>query len=188
MNHALSGLEFAAGIPGTLGGAIMMNAGAWGMEMADRVVSIEMVDPEGTALKTLDRKELAFSYRHLSARGILLAATLKLTNASAETIQKRVHQNLMQKKSAQPVSEASAGCFFKNPAQGKSAGELIELSGLKGLRINDAMVSCVHANYIVNVNAARCEDVLELKQHIQKTVFEKFQINLETEVRIEGEQ
>lgn len=82
---------------------------------------------------------------------------------------------------------ASAGCFFKNPAKGKTAGELIESAGIKGMKINDAMVSKKHANFIVNINNARCKDVLLLQQHIQKTILKKYNINLKTEVRIKGE-
>ena len=105
-----------------------------------------------------------------------------------KVIEETFKQNLSQKNSAQPVSLASAGCFFKNPTSGKSAGELIEKSGLKGMKIKDAMVSQTHANFIVNINNATCNDILLLKQQIQKIVFNKFHIKLKTEVRVEGEQ
>ncbi|MBT7261950.1 MAG: UDP-N-acetylmuramate dehydrogenase [Desulfobacula sp.] len=187
IEHSLSGLEHAAGIPGTVGGAIMMNAGTRFWDISNIIESIDVLDQKTLTFKTLKKKELDFSYRHLNQSGIIVAATFKLTEKPREEIKKIFKENLVKKNAAQPVFAASAGCFFKNPSLGKSAGELIEKSGLKGMRINDAMVSLKHANFIVNTNNASCEDVLLLKQHIQKVVFKKFHIKLETEVRLEGE-
>ena len=187
LTQGLSGLEFAAGIPGTIGGAIMMNAGTPSRNMAAIVEAIEVMNPQTLDIQTIQRKNLDFSYRHLHQDGFLVAADLTLTRADSKKIETAFNQNLRNKTASQPVSAASAGCFFKNPDQGRSAGELIEQSGLKGLRINDAMVSEHHANYIVNLNHATCEDILTLKQRIQETVFNRYQIKLETEVRIKGE-
>ena len=187
IEHSLSGLEHAAGIPGTVGGAIMMNAGTRFWDISNNIESIDVLDQKTLTFKTLKKKELDFSYRHLNQSGIIVAATFKLTEKPREEIKKIFKENLVKKNAAQPVFAASAGCFFKNPSLGKSAGELIEKSGLKGMRINDAMVSLKHANFIVNTNNASCEDILLLKQHIQKIVFKKFHITLETEVRLEGE-
>ncbi|MBT3387314.1 MAG: UDP-N-acetylmuramate dehydrogenase [Desulfobacula sp.] len=187
IEHSLSGLEHAAGIPGTVGGAIMMNAGTRFWDISNIIESIDVLDQKTLIFKILKRKELDFSYRQLNQSGIIVAATFKLTEKPREEIKKIFKENLVKKNAAQPVFAASAGCFFKNPSLGKSAGELIEKSGLKGMRINDAMVSLKHANFIVNTNNASCEDVLLLKQHIQKVVFKKFHIKLETEVRLEGE-
>ncbi len=187
IEHSLSGLEYAAGIPGTVGGAIMMNAGTSSWDISNSVESIDVLDQKTLSFKTLKRKELDFSYRQLNQSGIIVAATFKLTEKPREEIKKIFKENLIKKNAAQPVFAASAGCFFKNPSLEKSAGELIEKSGLKGMRINDAMVSLKHANFIVNTNNASCEDILLLKQHIQKIVFKKFHIKLETEVRLEGE-
>lgn len=186
-DHSLSGLEFAAGIPGTLGGAIAMNAGTKSKDMAGIVADLTVLDPKTSAIQTIERKDLDFSYRRLEISGIIVAASLGLTPANQAKIEQTVKQNLLLKKTTQPVSAASAGCFFKNPAKGMPAGELIEKSGLKGMRINDAMVSEIHANYLVNIGNATCEDILSLKTHIEDTVFNTFKIKLETEVRVEGE-
>ncbi len=185
--HSLSGLEFAAGIPGTLGGAVAMNAGTKTGDMSGIVADIEVLDTKTLTLQIIERKILEFSYRRLRAPGIIVAATLALKPGDRAKIEHTVQQNLLMKKSTQPVSAASAGCFFKNPAQGPSAGELIEKSGLKGMRINDAMVSDIHANYIINTGNATCGDILLLKQHIEETVFNTCKIKLETEVRLENE-
>jgi UDP-N-acetylmuramate dehydrogenase len=187
IDHSLSGLEYAAGIPGTVGGAIMMNAGTKSWQMSDIVESIEILNKDTLDFETRQKKDLDFSYRQLDFSGIIMAATLVLTTKPCGQIEKIFKENLIRKNDSQPVFAASAGCFFKNPAPGKSAGELIEKSGLKGMRINDAMVSEKHANFIVNTNNATCEDILLLKQHVQKIVFKKYQIKLQTEVRIEGE-
>jgi UDP-N-acetylmuramate dehydrogenase len=186
-DHSLSGLEFAAGIPGTLGGAIAMNAGTKTGDMSGIIVEIEVLDTKTLTLQTIERKNLEFSYRHLKIQGIIVAATLGLKQADPATIQHTIQQNLLMKNSTQPVSAASAGCFFKNPAEGPSAGELIEKSGLKGIKINDAMVSDIHANYIVNTGNATCDDILSLKRHVEKTVFNIYKVKLETEVRLENE-
>ena len=187
IEHSLSGLEYLAGIPGTVGGAIMMNAGTSSWDISNIIESIDVLDQKTLTFKTLKRKELDFSYRQLNQSGIIVAATFKLIEKSRGKIKKTFKENLVKKNATQPVFAASAGCFFKNPSLGKSAGELIEKSGLKGMKINDAMVSLKHANFIVNTNNASCEDILLLKQHIQKAVFKKFHIKLKTEVRLEGE-
>ena len=187
INQSLAGLEFAAGIPGTIGGAIIMNAGIPSGKMSNIVQSIDVLNQQTLAVETIEKKDLNFSYRHLNPPGIIVAAKLDLMEAAPGKIENTFRQNLNQKKSTQPIAADSAGCFFKNPDQGMSAGELIEKSGLKGIKINDAMVSRIHANYIVNTCHATCEDILLLKQKIQETVFKKYQINLETEVRIKGE-
>ncbi len=187
LDHSLSGLEFAAGIPGTLGGALAMNAGTKAGDMSGIIRDIKIVDPRTLTLEIVERKNLEFSYRCLELPGIIVAATLALKPADRLEVERTVQENLSFKKSTQPISVASAGCFFKNPAQGMPAGELIEKSGLKGISINGARVSDLHANYIINTGNAACDDILRLKQHIQDTVFNAFKIKLETEVRIEGE-
>ena len=187
LDHSLSGLEFAAGIPGTLGGALAMNAGTKAGDMSCIVADLTVLDPRTLALQTMDRNNLEFSYRHLVLTGIIVSATLALEPTDPAKIEKTFQQSLVLKKASQPVSAASAGCFFKNQAQGMPAGELIEKAGLKGMRIKGAMVSDIHANYIINTGNATCEDILSLKKHIQETVFKIYQINLETEVRMEGE-
>jgi UDP-N-acetylmuramate dehydrogenase len=185
--HSLSGLEFAAGIPGTLGGAIAMNAGTKTGDMSGIVVDLMVLDTKALTFQTIERQNLDFSYRHLKVPGIIVAATLELKPADQMVIEQTFKQNLLLKNTTQPVSVASAGCFFKNPAKGMPAGELIEKSGLKGMKLNGAMVSDIHANYIVNIGNATCGDILTLKKHIEETVFNTFKVKLETEVRVEGE-
>ncbi len=187
INHCLSGLEFAAGIPGTIGGAIMMNAGTKSGEISDIIDSIDVLGKKTLEFETIEKKDLDFSYRRLNLLDIIVAARLTLKEENQKVIEENFKQNLSQKNATQPVSLASAGCFFKNPTSGKSAGELIEKSGLKGMKIKDAMVSQTHANFIVNINNATCNDILLLKQQIQKIVFNKFHIKLKTEVRVKGE-
>ncbi|MBA3011840.1 MAG: UDP-N-acetylmuramate dehydrogenase [Proteobacteria bacterium] len=188
MDQGLSGLEFAAGIPGTLGGAIMMNAGTATWNISQAVASVETIDTKTLLYQTLEKKDLAFSYRKLCLEdNILLGAHFTLTTADPKLIRKRFDQQMKNKKATQPVSLASAGCFFKNPPNNLPAGKLIEDAGLKGKKINGAMVSELHANFIINTGNARCADILALKRLIQKTVFEKFQIQLETEVKVTGE-
>ncbi len=186
-DNALSGLEFAAGIPGTLGGAVYMNAGGAKAAMADIVESAQLLELDTLEIKNIDKDAIRFSYRRSDLSGILLQVVLRLKRADKIEIEAANTRNLKQKKQTQPVGAASAGCFFKNPSQGKPAGQLIEEAGLKGMRINDAQVSDVHANYIVNLNNATCRDILDLKQKVEKTVMDKFHIKLETEVRVEGE-
>jgi UDP-N-acetylmuramate dehydrogenase len=186
-DHSLSGLEFAAGIPGTLGGAVMGNAGTPDGDMARIVKQVVLLNPETLKTKTYTTSPDDFSYRKSRLNGIVLDIFLSLVPSDKNKIKKKVTAILNQRRLAQPMNAASAGCFFKNPDQGKPAGQLIEEAGLKGFRINDAQVSDHHANYIVNLNHARCKDILNLKEMVQSTVFKKFNINLETEVRIEGE-
>jgi UDP-N-acetylmuramate dehydrogenase len=188
INQGVSGLEFAAGIPGTLGGAIMMNAGTAAWEISQIVAALEVIDTHTGTHQTIDRKNLAFSYRRLCMPDkIIVGAHLTLTKKDPVLIQNSFAQTMKNKKATQPISLASAGCFFKNPSPDMPAGKLIENAGLKGVQINGAKVSDLHANFIVNTGNARCEDILALKRLIQKTVFEKYQINLETEVKVTGE-
>ena len=188
MDQNLAGLEFAAGIPGTLGGAIIMNAGTASWEISQAVAALEIIDIKTLTFKTIKRKDLAFSYRQLAAVDVLIVgAHLSLTPADPAGIKKRFDQTLKAKKNTQPISLASAGCFFKNPSSHAPAGKLIEDAGLKGKKINGAKVSTLHANFIVNTGNARCEDIIALKNLVQKTVFEKYHIKLETEVKVTGE-
>lgn len=187
INNSLSGLEFAAGIPGTIGGAIKMNAGTQSGDISSIIQSIEVLNENTFEIQKIENNLLDFSYRKLNLSGIIVSAAITLKKKNQKKIEEIFKHNLTKRNANQPVSFASAGCFFKNPALGKSAGELIEKSGLKGMSVNDAMVSQKHGNFIVNIGHASCDDVLLLKQKIQETVFQKFNIFLETEVRIEGE-
>ena len=179
----LSGVEFALGIPGTVGGALIMNAGAWGSSFGDVVTDVTVMRDTGE-LVTLTHDEANFEYRHsgLDAYFCVVGATLKLQLGDVDTITAQMNALFKQKTDTQPFAEENAGCMFKNPP-GDSAGRLIDISGLKGYRIGGAEVSTVHGNFILNINNATAEDVLNLVAHIQKQVRKKTGISLQTEVK-----
>jgi UDP-N-acetylmuramate dehydrogenase len=179
----LSGVEFALGIPGAVGGALIMNAGAWGSSFGDVVTDVTVMRDTGE-LVTLTHDEANFEYRHsgLDAYFCVVGATLKLQQGNVDTITAQMNALFKQKTDTQPFAEENAGCMFKNP-HGDSAGRLIDISGLKGYRIGGAEVSTVHGNFILNINNATAEDVLNLVAHIQKQVREKTGISLQTEVK-----
>lgn len=184
--NSLTGFEFASGIPGTIGGAIFMNAGAYGGEMKDIVESVEVLDLDNYEVKELKNEELDFSYRKSIIQRknyIVLTVKLKLKKGNKEEI-KAVYEDLREKRnSKQPLNFGSAGSTFKRP-EGHFASKLIEDAGLKGYHINDAWVSEKHSGFIVNKGNASYKEVMELIEHVQKVVFEKFEVKLETEVRI----
>jgi UDP-N-acetylmuramate dehydrogenase len=178
----LSGLEFASGIPATVGGAIFMNAGANGAETADCLEEVTFVDHVGK-LHTWKKSELAFSYRFSSfqqKKGAIVSAKFLL--ASSEEARKKQFAIIEYRKRTQPYQDPSAGCVFRNPV-GWSAGALIEKSGLKGFSIGGAEVSSMHANFIVNKGGATAEDVLSLVEEVKKRVLAATGVELEMEVR-----
>ncbi len=166
VEYCYTGLEFAVGIPGSLGGAVVMNAGAWGGEMADCIVSLCVVS-SSSGMQNIERDELEFDYRIWKNRGsgdsrrIVLSAEICLECGNKELIKNTCRENLAQRKCRQPQMFKNAGSFFRNP-QGDSAGRLIEASGLKGKVLGGAMVSDVHANFIVNMGDATALDVRNL--------------------------
>ena len=180
----LQGLEFAAGIPGSVGGAVAMNAGAWGKEMSGILSSVTFLRGSGELLER-DKRELAFSYRHLETEGMIVTvAEFLLQAGDRQEIEQRCAQLLGDRKKKQPQGLASAGSFFKNPAGFPSAGRLIEEAGLKGVRVGGAQVSEVHANFLVNIGSATAQDFLDLMHLVQEKVAERFKIRLEPEVHI----
>ena len=184
-NKGLSGLEFAHGIPGTVGGGVYMNAGAYGGEICQVCESVEVMDRQGN-LRQLSAAQMAFSYRHsiLEETGdIVISAVFKLTPQPVAQIRARMKE-LMEKRSAsQPLDLPSAGSAFKRPAKGYAAA-LIDEAGLKGFQIGGAAISKKHAGFAVNLGNARAEDVRMLLQQVSDKVFEKTGIRLEPEVRI----
>ena len=184
--NSLTGFEFASGIPGTIGGAIFMNAGAYGGEMKDIVESVEVLDLDNYEVKELKNEELDFSYRKSIIQRknyIVLTIKLKLKKGNKEEI-KAVYEDLRERRnSKQPLNFGSAGSTFKRP-EGHFASKLIEDAGLKGYHINDAWVSEKHSGFVVNKGNASYKEVMELIEYVQKVVFEKFEVKLETEVRI----
>ena len=184
--EGLGGLEFLAGIPGTVGGAVAMNAGAFGEEVEGVVESIQVLTPQGK-LATKHRSELAFSYRNLSLpeKSIVVRACFRCERKSREMVSRKVSDYLKMRKATQPLEYPSAGSVFRNPSN-DYAGRLIEEAGLKGKKVGGAMISPKHANYIVNTGKAKAEDVLTLMGLAKQRVKEDTGIELETEIRIIG--
>lgn len=184
--NSLTGFEFASGIPGTIGGAIYMNAGAYGGEMKDIVESVKVLDLDNFELRELKNEELEFSYRKSIIQRknyIVTTIKLKLQKGNKEEIN-AVYEDLRERRnSKQPLNFGSAGSTFKRP-EGHFASKLIEDAGLKGYHINDAWVSEKHSGFVVNKGNASYKEVMELIEYVQKVVFEKFGVKLETEVRI----
>ncbi len=182
--QGLAGLAFAHGIPGTLGGGVVMNAGAYGGELKDVVADVTALYPDG--VRTLTADEMGFSYRHSafsSGEGIVLGAKLKLEPGDPNAIKAKMDELMARRKASQPLEFPSAGSTFKRPP-GHYAGPLIESCGLKGARIGGAEVSCKHAGFVVNAGGATCADVLALMEKVQKTVFDTYGVLLEPEVKI----
>lgn len=188
VENALSGLEFGAGIPGTLGGWIAMNAGIGLREMKDVVTEIEVVDREGENLRSLSREQLDFQYRELAglpAGSIITAARIALEKSERAKVQTEIDRLLSHRLSSQPTDIPSCGSVFRNPP-GEFAGQLIDSAGLKGTRDGAAEISTVHANFIVNHGGATAGNVLRLIAQAQERVEQATGIRLETEVKILG--
>ena len=189
LENSLTGLEFAWGIPGSCGGAAFMDAGAYGGEMRDVVVSCEHVDLRTGECGRFEGGELDFAYRHSAYSGggyVITALNLKLEKGNKQEIRAKMDELMGRRKDKQPLEYPSAGSIFKRPA-GYFAGGLIEQCGLKGAQVGGAQVSPKHAGFIVNIGGATCGDVLGLIEKIQKTVREETGVELECEVRKTGE-
>ena len=186
--NSLSGLEFAIGIPGSLGGAVVMNAGAWGYEIGNWIDSATLMNNHGDVF-TEPGKNLEFTYRGwgMERNTILLYATLTLIIGNKEEIKAACRRYQGLRKKNQPLTEPSAGSFFKNPPE-LSAGRLIDDAGLKGRSIGGAKISEKHANFIVNTGNASSTDILNLMRLVQNKVYKKFGIKLEPEVHILGDE
>jgi len=183
--NGLSGLEFAAGIPGSVGGAVLTNAGAFGGQLADCLDAIDLCAADGP--RTLPAGELRFTYRawldaaKWRGQAVIVAARFVLRPDEPAAIAARMENYRRQRHERQPHGVASAGSFFKNPP-GDSAGRLIDACGLKGLRVGNAMVSPEHANFLVNTGAASAADMRELARQVRETVFNRHGVRLEEEV------
>jgi UDP-N-acetylmuramate dehydrogenase len=185
--RGLAGLEFAEGIPGTVGGALYMNAGAYGSEMEKIVVRVEGTTPAGEAV-AFDRDEMTFSYRdsHLPPGTVVTAVTMRLEKKDPVEVSTKVRELVSRRKSSQPAGFPNSGSMFRNPP-GDFAGRLIEAAGLKGKRIGDAQIAERHANFIVNHGAARAADVKQLMDTARAEVKARFGVELVPEVRFLGE-
>ena len=196
VKNGLKGMNFAIGIPGTVGGGIMMNAGTAHGSIKGVLDSIKILLPAGHT-KIIMRENLNFDYRRLSlkdevkkvnqGRPIILGACFCLHPSDPQQLKKDAEGILKARKEMQPMGLPSAGCFFKNPLSWKTAGELIDLAGLKGKSIGGAEISLKHANFIINRDRASASDILTLMELVQETVSKKFNINLEPEVKIVGQ-
>ena len=183
--RGLANLEFLAGVPGTVGGAVVMNAGAWGDEISRYVEKVKVINARGSE-RDLSRKQLKFGYRRSALQGsplILTEVTFKLREKSKKGIQKKINQYLLKRKGSQPLGTPNCGSVFKNP-DGEYAGRLIQEAGCKGMRVGDAQVSAKHGNFILNLGEAKARDVIRLMTDIQQIVKSKYKICLEPEIKI----
>lgn len=185
-NASLTGMEFAAGIPGTLGGAVCMNAGAYGGEMKNIVLSVDVLTPDNE-LKTYSVDDMDFSYRHSiltdNPELIVLGAKLGLASGDKAAIELKMKELAAARISKQPLEYPSAGSTFKRP-EGYFAGKLIQDSGLRGYRVGGACVSEKHCGFVINYDHATSADIKQLIADVQDKVYEKFGVRLETEVKI----
>jgi len=195
IEEGLAGLSFAVGIPGTVGGAICMNAGAAGRSMADIAKAVRVLLPDGR-IQRFDRAELSFVYR-----GLLLPETgdaalhppvvvegwFELSRGERKTLEQEADARLRQRREGQPQGGGTAGCIFKNPGEEMPAGRLIDQAGMKGRAVGDAIVSEKHANFIINRGNASAADILQLMETVRDAVYQKFHIRLAPEVKIVGE-
>jgi len=187
LENSLSGLEFAYGIPGTVGGAVFMNAGAYGGEMKDVLLNSEYVSTDGTSGE-LDNEAMELSYRHSAYENsnlVITAASVRLASADRNEIKSTMNDILARRKEKQPLEYPSAGSTFKRP-EGNFAGALIEQCGLKGVSVGGAQVSEKHAGFIINRGGATAADILSLIKHVQARVKAQTGVSLETEIRLIG--
>lgn len=187
LNNELSGMEAISGIPGSVGGAVYMNAGAYGTEMKDVLKEVTFITPEGD-IKTLSCDMLELGYRKsifTDSENVIISCVFKLNKGDKTEILEKMKDYTKRRNDKQPITYPSAGSVFKRP-QGYFAGKLIEDSGLKGYSIGGAMISELHAGFIINYNNATCEDVKKLIEYAQRTVFEKFSVKIEPEIKIIG--
>ena len=186
VKNELTGLEFAIGIPGTIGGAIYMNAGAYGNNMSNIVKSVIVLN-EKFQIKEIPLEKLKFDYRYSIFQDnknlICVAANIKLEHGNHDEIASKIKENLLKRKNSQPLEYPSAGSVFRNP-EGNYAGKIIEELGLKGKNIGGAEISTKHANFIINKNNASSSDILNLIKLVQKEVKDKYKIDLKLEQQL----
>lgn len=186
--NSLSGLEFACGIPGSVGGGIRMNAGAYGSEMVNVVEKVGFLDENGN-LKEIDGKDAHFTYRHSmfvdNPQYVVVYAIYKLQKGNKDEISKIMEENMNSRKQKQPIEYPNFGSVFKRP-EGYFVGKLVDDCGLKGYKIGGAQVSTKHSGFMINIGDATCKDVLDLIEYVKEKVYEKFNVKLQEEVVILG--
>jgi UDP-N-acetylmuramate dehydrogenase len=185
--NGYSGLEPLTGIPGCVGGAVYMNAGSFGTEMRDLIVSVALMNIKGE-ITIVNADELSFTYRSsgIPDDSVILSANIRLAKDDSAEVGKRMKEYMKRKKAAQPLGEFSAGCVFKNPEK-DSAGRLIDAAGCKGMKVGDIEVSTLHANYFINKGKGTCKDFVSLMDKVRAKVKKQSGVKLEPEVRIIGE-
>ncbi len=187
--NSITGFEELSGIPGSIGGAVFMNAGAYGREMKDILLSVKLVSKDGKQIKEVSGEELKLGYRYsiLHETGdIVTEAVLKLEIGNHDTIKAKMTECAKKRNEKQPVNFPSAGSFFKRPS-GYFAGKLVQDANLKGYTVGGAKVSELHSGFLINTGGATAADIIKVMQHCQKEVYDKFGVLLEPEVRILGE-
>lgn len=186
--NSLKGLEFACGIPGTIGGGVKMNAGAYGSQISDILYEVTYMD-EKEEIKTIKNKECSFGYRKsiftINPNYVILSAKFKLEKGNIDEIENKMKENSLARKTKQPLEYPNFGSVFKRP-EGYFVGKLVDDAGLRGYKIGGAQVSTKHTGFIVNVDNATCKDVLDLIGYVQTTVYNKFNVKLTPEVIIIG--
>jgi len=184
VQHEFVGVEMLAGIPGTIGGAVVMNAGAHGGEISNHLVDVEVL--RGQEVQRVKKEHAAFTYRHSSfGNDVVLSASFKLPKGNKDELMKRRSEYLHQRNLTQPTNMPNSGSMFKNPP-GNYAAKLIEQAGLKGKRVGDAQISEKHANFIINHGNAKASDVMTLIDLAQRTVYQNAGLQLELEVKLVG--
>lgn len=189
LENELTGFEFASGIPGSIGGAVCMNAGAYDGEMKDVVDTVTLITPDGEYMRSIYGNKMEFGYRYSRVQEtgeIITAVTLKLEKGDRKAIEDKMNELAAKRAEKQPMDYPSAGSFFKRP-KGHFAGQLIDEAGLRGVSVGGAQVSEKHCGFIVNKDNATAAEIVELMELVQKTVKEKFDVDLEPEVNIIGE-
>lgn len=186
--NSLKGLEFACGIPGTIGGGVKMNAGAYGSQISDILYEVTYMD-EKKEIKTIKNKDCSFGYRKsiftINSNYVILSAKFKLERGNIDEIENKMKENSLARKAKQPLEYPNFGSVFKRP-EGYFVGKLVDDAGLRGYKIGGAQVSTKHTGFIVNVDNATCKDVLDLIGYVQTTVYNKFNVKLTPEVIIIG--
>lgn len=186
--NSLKGLEFACGIPGTIGGGVKMNAGAYGSQISDILYEVTYMD-EKEEIKTIKNKDCSFGYRKsiftINPNYVILSSKFKLERGNIDEIENKMKENSLARKAKQPLEYPNFGSVFKRP-EGYFVGKLVDDAGLRGYKIGGAQVSTKHTGFIVNVDNATCKDVLDLIGYVQTTVYNKFNVKLTPEVIIIG--
>lgn len=186
LENSLEGLEFLSGIPGVIGAALAMNAGAYGQEISDHLIKLEAIDENGNLI-TISKENCGFKYRSnsLSDKLIFTKAYLKVTPGNKSLIQEKIQKIQHERESSQPIRSKTGGSTFKNPPNNK-AWQLIDQAGCRGMRIGDAMISEKHCNFLINLGNATASDIEQLGEEVRQAVFKNSGIMLEWEIKIIG--